>query len=202
MSTSIGTYTYCVAAAALQRTFATEGDFDALSIEKAASESEIAYVFGDSRNGWASHALDRLLRAFGANHLRFLLADDYRHRVPVGHGMFRQLQAIEDKARIDAAIAEMAELFEWSLRNVELVGDLSGTYAYDEIPPIVLATGAARIPRLDRSIHRDEEGDDIGYLYAYLRSVAKVLEYASRNGLAFVHDQEGGYAEGEDPLRD
>jgi hypothetical protein len=109
--------------------------------------------------------------------------------------MFEQISILDQKSHLENALSEMNTFFAWCLENLDDVAEVSGLYDYDEIVEIINKKGVSHSPRFELSIQGNDEGDNIDYLFAYLRSIAKVMEYSLQNNMAVVHKQQGGYGD-------
>lgn len=147
----------------------------------------LSHVYGSSRNDWAGAALRSLVPQFGGDALSFLLGSRAQHRRALPEMGVVELWTVLDRAACADALGALPAFFGWCRANVEAVAAVSGSYTYEEIRALTLRDTVSKHPQIDGEAQRDEEGDDLDYLFTWLRSVGRVIEGAQARELAVVH---------------
>lgn len=156
---------------------------------------QLKYVFGSSRNGWAGWKLSEVLPEFGAENLNFLLGKSARfRREDLQYGSFDQVTFLDTPEILEANIKELETFFEWSLKNTEKLSDILEKSSPEDIAEIVSLTSVSDFPSIDSHVWYAEDGDNVEYLYGYLRSILAVLKYALKHDYAVGHTEDGEFA--------
>jgi hypothetical protein len=198
MSTSFSTNTFIIKKenipSSLYNAFENLSQDAPYNKEHCNDAEQMKSVYGSSRNGWAGWKLSEVLPEFGAKNLNFLLGKNARfRREDLQYGSFDQVTFLDTPEILEETIKELDSFFEWSLQNTEKLSDILEKASPDEITNIVSLTTVSSFPSIDSHIWYAEDGDNVEYLYGYLRSILAVLKYALKHGFAVGHIEDGEF---------
>ncbi|UBV42342.1 hypothetical protein LAJ19_12015 [Deinococcus taeanensis] len=172
--------------------------YEAKTAEPTPAPGHLAMTWGSSRNGYADSALETLLGQAHVPALAFLTGERCMYRVEDRvHGSARNFTLLRTPAGLARVDTAFSTFFEWCKAHPGTLAELSeGMHGEEEVLAFLRAKSISAQPYMDRHLHGDEEGDNVGYLIVYLRSVQAVLQFAAAHGLAFLYAQDAYTAGG------
>lgn len=158
--------------------------------EASARKDALHNVFGSTRSGYAIYTLAEILKAKPFPALEFLTDTGHDYSFPGEHGE-ESLVTVLDRARQEEVIAAFQQLFGDLTAAPEIVYEAEnfGHLCDGDVEAALARDYVSASPSLDSAIYGDE-GEGADYMFAYLRSVLKVIQNAHAEGKVAVYQLE------------